>query len=119
MVICVAVDCNSDSRQGKAYVFINFQGTKSETGMADKNKTYKNKKTCQNGSCLLLRLKSWLEKDMILAGRKSDFLPHTFYSSSNNQYSTAKEQKLTKTMLSASPSLVFHTNFIISELKSK
>ena len=28
MVICVAVDSKSDSRQGKAYVFINFQGTK-------------------------------------------------------------------------------------------
>ena len=28
MVIYVAVDCESDSRQGKAEVFINFQGTK-------------------------------------------------------------------------------------------
>ena len=28
MVICVAVDCKSDSRQEKAYVFINFQETK-------------------------------------------------------------------------------------------
>ena len=25
MVICVAVDCKSDSRQGKGYVLINFQ----------------------------------------------------------------------------------------------
>ena len=72
MVICVAVNCKSDSRQGKAYVFINFQGTKSETGMADKNKTHKYSvdTTCQNVSCLLLRLKSWLEKDTILGGRK-------------------------------------------------
>ena len=28
IVICVAVDSKSDSRQGKAYVFMNFQGTK-------------------------------------------------------------------------------------------
>ena len=28
MVICVAVDCKSPTRQGKAQVFINFQGTK-------------------------------------------------------------------------------------------
>ena len=27
MAICVAVDCKSDGRQGKAQVFINFQGT--------------------------------------------------------------------------------------------
>ena len=27
MVVSVAVDCQSDSRQGKVYVFINFQGT--------------------------------------------------------------------------------------------
>ena len=68
----MALDYKSDSRQGKAYVFINFQGTKSETGMADKNKTYKYSvdTTCQNVSCLLLRLKSWLEEDTILAGRK-------------------------------------------------
>ena len=26
MVICVTDDCKSDSRQRKAYVFINFQG---------------------------------------------------------------------------------------------
>ena len=26
MVICVTDDCKSDSRQGKAQVFINFQG---------------------------------------------------------------------------------------------
>ena len=26
MAICVAGDCKSNSRQGKAYVFINFQG---------------------------------------------------------------------------------------------
>ena len=28
MVICMAVDCKSDSRKGKAEVFIYFQGTK-------------------------------------------------------------------------------------------
>ena len=28
MVICVALDGNSDSRQGKAEVFMNFQGMK-------------------------------------------------------------------------------------------
>ena len=28
MVICVAVDCKYDSRQGKAKAFRNFQGTK-------------------------------------------------------------------------------------------
>ena len=28
MVICVAVDCKSDSRQGKAKDFINLHGTK-------------------------------------------------------------------------------------------
>ena len=28
MVICVDVDCKSDSTQGKAKVFINFEGTK-------------------------------------------------------------------------------------------
>ena len=27
MAICVAVDCKSDNRQGKAQVFINSQGT--------------------------------------------------------------------------------------------
>ena len=28
MIICVAADSKIDSRQGKAKVFINFQGTK-------------------------------------------------------------------------------------------
>ena len=28
MVICVAVDCKSESKEGKAKVFKNFQGTK-------------------------------------------------------------------------------------------
>ena len=28
MVICVAVDCKGDSSEGKASVFINFQGMK-------------------------------------------------------------------------------------------
>ena len=28
MVICVAVDCKSDSRQGKPRAFIHFEGTK-------------------------------------------------------------------------------------------
>ena len=28
MVVYVAVECQSDGRQGKAYVFINFQGKK-------------------------------------------------------------------------------------------
>ena len=28
MVICVAVDCKSNNRQGKAWGFTNFQGTK-------------------------------------------------------------------------------------------
>ena len=36
MVICVAFDNKSDSRQGKVYVFINFQRTK-----ICKNKTKK------------------------------------------------------------------------------
>ena len=38
-VVGVAVDCKSDSRQGKAKVFIIFLGQKSETAMAHKNKT--------------------------------------------------------------------------------
>ena len=41
MVICVAVDCKKDSRQGKAKVFIIFKGRKSETAMVHKNKTLK------------------------------------------------------------------------------
>ena len=28
MVTCLAVDCNSDARQGKNYLFKNFQGKK-------------------------------------------------------------------------------------------
>ena len=28
MVICVTIDCKNHSRQGKAYVFINFQDRK-------------------------------------------------------------------------------------------
>ena len=38
MVICVAVACKSDSRQGKAKIFIS-QERKSVTAMAHKNKT--------------------------------------------------------------------------------
>ena len=41
MVVYVAVECQSDGRQGKAYVFINFQGKKTEKAMAHKNKTQK------------------------------------------------------------------------------
>ena len=33
MVIYVPVDCESDSRQGKAKVFINFRGPISETAI--------------------------------------------------------------------------------------
>ena len=39
MVICVAVDCKSDSRQGKAKVLWISQERKSETVMAHKVKT--------------------------------------------------------------------------------
>ena len=54
MVICVGFDCKS-KRQ------------KSQTAMVNKNKTQKYPvvTTCRNVSCLLLRLKSWLEKDAI------------------------------------------------------
>ena len=63
MVIYVPVDCESDSRQGKAKVFINFRGT----NIWNSNMAHK---TCQNVSWLLLQLKSQLEKDAILAGPK-------------------------------------------------
>ena len=38
MVVCVGVDSKSDSRQGKAYVFIISKGRKSVTAMVHKNK---------------------------------------------------------------------------------
>ena len=37
MVVYVTVDCQSDSRQGKAWVFINSQGTKWSSDGAQKN----------------------------------------------------------------------------------
>ena len=45
------------------------EGRKSEIAMAYKNKTkkYPVDTTCQNVSCLLLWLKSWLKKDEILS----------------------------------------------------
>ena len=33
----MAVGSKSDSRQGNVYIFVNFQGKKSETAMAHKN----------------------------------------------------------------------------------
>ena len=65
-VDCVAVDLN---KEGPIFLLIN-KGQKSETAMTHKNKKqkYPVDKTCQNASCLLLRLKSRLEKHAILAG---------------------------------------------------
>ena len=60
MVICVAVDCKSNSRQGKA-------GNKLETVMAHKNKTEIS--SCYNMSeCIML-----IALAKILAGKGYDF----------------------------------------------
>ena len=56
---------------GPNFLYIS-KGRKSETAMADKNKTYKYPvdMTCQNMSCLLLQLKSRLGKVAISATPK-------------------------------------------------
>ena len=69
MFICVDVDYKSDSRQGKAY-----------------------------SECVMLRLKSWLEKDAILAGSKYDFLPYpTTPHSTTIKAPPRNKNKLTRT----------------------
>ena len=72
MIVYVAVDSQSDSRQGKAYKLSSSKRQKAETAMAHKNKTqkYPVDTSCKNVSCLLLRLKSRLEKEVISAGPK-------------------------------------------------
>ena len=72
MVICVAVDSQSDSRQWRACILQISKGRKSETAMSHNNKTkkYPVDATCQNVSCLLFWLKSNLEKDTVSAGLK-------------------------------------------------
>ena len=41
MIVYVAVNCQSDSRQGKAYKLLIFKRQKAETAKAHKNKTQK------------------------------------------------------------------------------
>ena len=41
MIVYVAVNCQSDSRQGKAYKLLIFKIQKAETARAHKNKTQK------------------------------------------------------------------------------
>ena len=89
MATCVAVYRKSDSR-------------KSPTTMAHKYKT------CQNVSCLLLRLKVHLEKDTIwLTLNKT---PPPF---NHRQLKHCQRTNINKTMLSPSPSSAFHTKFTI------
>ena len=74
----MAVDCKCESRQGKErpeFLKISKEW-KSETEMTRENKMKKSiDNICQNVSCLLLQLKSWLEKDAISAGPKKAFCP--------------------------------------------
>ena len=69
-------------------------------------------------SCLLLRLKSWLEKDTISAGPKYDFCP-TPTRLIHQRFKHCQRTNINKAMPSASPSSIFDTNFTISVLKSK
>ena len=81
---------------GPNFLYIS-KGRKSETAMADKNKTYKYPvdMKCQNMSCLLLRLKSRLGKVRFQLPLNKTFFP-TPDPSFIDDWSSAKEQKLTK-----------------------
>ena len=83
--------------------------------MAYKNKTkkYPVDTTCQNVSCFLLRLISWLKEDAILSSPKKGFLPHL----TRRVYRQLKHRQ--GAVLSVSPSSVFHIKFTISEWKCK
>ena len=91
------------------------EGRKSEIAMAYKNKTkkYPVDTTCQNVSCLLLWLKSWLKKMRFYLSLNKTFCP-TF---TRLAYRQLKHRQ--RAMFSASPATVFHIKFPISELKSK
>ena len=91
---------------GPNFLYIS-KGRKSETAMADKNKTYKYPvdMTCQNMSCLLLRLKSRLGKVRFQLPLNKTFFP-TPDPSFIDDWSSAS-------------SSVFLTKFTISELKIK
>ena len=106
-------------------MFINFQGGKSETTMAHKNKIkkYPVDTTSQNKSCLLRRLKSRLEKDEISAGPQKTFYPNP-QPFTHQQIMQRQRIKINKTMLSRPllPLISFpqsSTKFTISELKCK
>ena len=66
--MCVA---REQTREGLSFLYI-FNGQKSETTVAHKNKMqkYPVDKTCQNVSGLLLLLKIWMETDTISGGPK-------------------------------------------------
>ena len=64
MTVYVAVNCQSDSRQGKAYKLLIFKGQKAETAMAHKNKTqkYPVDTACKNVSWKKMRFQLALNK---------------------------------------------------------
>ena len=86
--------------------------------MAHKNKTEISSRF-NIPECVMLiayRLTSRLEKDVISAVPKQNFLPNP---TTPNPSTTKAPSNINKTMLSASPSSDFHTKFTISELRSK
>ena len=69
-------------------------------------------------SCLLLCLKSQLEKDVISAGPKKELCPISL-PLIHQWFKHRQRTKTNKAMLSTSPSLVFDTKFTILLLKNK
>ena len=72
MVICVAVDCKSDKEAREGLCFYKFPSDKNlkQQWLIKIKQKYLVNTTYQNMSCLLLRLKSRLEKDAVSAGPK-------------------------------------------------
>ena len=97
MVICVAVDGNSDSRQESLsfYKFPRYKDLKQQY-------KYPAVMTRQYASCLLLRLKSRLEKVAISAALNKTFCP-TPPTLIHRRFKHRQKTKINKTMLSSSP----------------
>ena len=68
MVICV-VDCKSNSRQGKTYIFINFQGTK----ICNREEMKKCRNVEISSPYNMLECVMFIASAKILAGKRCDF----------------------------------------------